>query len=109
MEDSARFIAKMAYGYAVERYSLKAFEKAYVVPAILGESNDIGRWVGCSDRREFPVRQCDVSVGYQINPGDDLVVKIKMFTRFDGPEYAVVVGKIKEVYRDYIHSRGEQG
>jgi hypothetical protein len=37
------------------------------------------------------------------------VVKIKMFPRFDGAEYVVVVGKIKEVYRDYIHSRGEQG
>jgi len=109
MEDFARFIAKMAYGYAVERYGLKAFEKTYVLPAILGESNDIGRWVGCSDRREFPVRQCNISVGYKIIPGDDLMVKIKMFPRFDGAEYVVVVSKIKKVYRDYIHSRGEQG
>lgn len=108
MEDFARFIAKMAYGYAVERYGLEAFEKTYVLPAILGKSNDIGRWVGCSDRREFPVRQCNISVGYKIILGDDLAVKIKMFPRFDGAEYLVVVGKIKEDYRDYIHSRGEQ-
>ncbi len=109
MEDFARFIAKMAYGYAVERYGLQVFEKVYVLAAILGESNDIGRWVGCSDRREFPVRQCNVSVGFRIIPGDDLVVKVKMFPQFDGAEYVVVVGKIKEIYRNYIHSRGERG
>ena len=108
-EDFARFIAKMAYGYAVERYGLQAFETVYVLPAVLGESNDIGRWVGCSDRREFPVRQCNVSVGFRIIPGDDLVVKIKMFAQFDGAEYIVVVGKMKEIYRNFVHSRGEQG
>jgi hypothetical protein len=108
-EDFARFIAKMAYGYAVERYGLRAFERVYVLPAILGESNDIGRWVGCPDRREFPVRQCNVSVGFRIILGDDLVVRIKMFAQFDGAEYVAVVGKIKEIYRDYIHSRGYEG
>jgi hypothetical protein len=109
LEDFARFIAKMAYGYAVERYGLQAFEKVYVLPAILGESDDIGRWVGCSDRREFPVRQGNVSVGFRIISGDELVVKIKMFPQFDGAEYVVVVGKIKGIYRNYIHSRGEDG
>jgi hypothetical protein len=69
-EEFARFIAKMVYGYAVERYDLDAFENVYVLPAILGESDDIGRWVGCSDRREFPVRQCNVSVGFRIGPQD---------------------------------------
>ena len=109
IEDFARFIAKMAYGYAVERYGLNAFENVYVLSAILGESDDIGRWVGCSGRREFPVRQCNISVGYRIIPGDELVVKIKMFPQFDGAEYVVVIGRIKEIWRNYIHSRGEQG
>lgn len=107
--DFARFVAKMAYGYAVERYTVNGFEEVYVIPAILGESSDIGRWVGCSDRREFPVRQCNVSVGFKIIPQDDLGVRIKMFPRFDGAEYVVVVGKVKEVYRNYFHARGEQG
>jgi hypothetical protein len=108
-EDFARFIAKMAYGYAVERYDVNAFETVYVLPAILGESDDIGRWVGCSDRREFPVRQCNISVGFKIIPQDDLVVRIKMFPQFDGAEYVSVVGRVKGVYRDYFHARGEQG
>jgi len=108
-EDFARFIAKVAYGYAVERYGLQAFERVYVLAAMLGESDDIGRWVGCPDRREFPVRQCSVSVGFKIIPHDDLVVRIKMFPQFDGAEYVVVVGKVKEIYRNYFHARGEQG
>jgi hypothetical protein len=94
MEVFARFIAKMAFGYAVERYTLNAFEKVYVVPAILGETNDIGRWVGCSDRREFPIRKCIVSVGFKIIPGNELIVKLKMFPQFDGAEYVVVIGKM---------------
>jgi len=62
----ARFVAKMAYGYAVERYGLEAFERTFVLPAILGTSDDIGRWVGCSDIREFGVRNCNVSLGFRI-------------------------------------------
>jgi hypothetical protein len=108
-EEFARFVAKMAYGYAVERYGLEAFETVYVLPAMLGESNNIGQWVGCSDRRELPIRQCNVSVGFKIIPGDDLIVKIKMFAQFDGAEYVVVIGKVKEIYRNYFHARGEQG
>ena len=108
-EDFARFVAKMAYGYAIERYGLNAFERVYVLPALLGESNDIGRWVGSTDLREFPVRQCSISVGFKIIPQDDLVVRIKMFPQFDGAEYVVVIGRVKEVYRNYFHARGEQG
>jgi hypothetical protein len=94
--DFARFIAKIAYGYAVEKYGLNAFEKVYVLPAILGHTADVGNWVGCPDRREFPVRQCNISVGYKVIPGDELVVRIKMFPQFDGAEYVVVVGKVKQ-------------
>jgi hypothetical protein len=98
-EKFARFIAKVAYGYAVAQYSLNAFEKVYVVPAILGETNDIGRWVGCSDIREFPPRNgVIVSGGFRIIPERDLLVKIKMFPMFDGAEYVVLVGKMKEIY-----------
>ena len=108
-EDFGRFVAKMAYGYAVERYDLDAFEDVYVLPAILGESDDIGQWVGCPDRRELPVRHCNISVTFKIFPKDDLVVRIKMFPEFDGAEYVVVVGKVKGIYRDYFHARGDHG
>lgn len=105
----ARFIAKIAYGYAVERYTLNAFEEIYIVPAILGETDGIGRWVGCSDRREFPVRNYIVSGGFRIIAENELLVKIKMFAQFDGAEYIVVIGKVKEVYINYFHSLGLEG
>ncbi len=105
----ARFIAKMAYGYAVERYTLNAFEEVYIVSAILGETDDIGHWVGWSDRREFPVRQCNVSVGFKMISGNELIVKLKMFPRFDGAEYVVVIGRVKKIYINYIHSLGREG
>lgn len=108
-EDFARFIAKIAYGYAVEKYGLGAFQKVYVLPAILGHSNDVGNWVGCPDRREFPVRQCYISVGYKIIPGDELIVRIKMFPLFDGAEYVVVIGRVRQIYRSYFDSRAELG
>jgi hypothetical protein len=109
-EDFARFVVKIACGYAVERYDMDAFEPVYVLPAILGESDDIGRWVGCPAHREFPVRNdCTISVGFKIIPQDDLVVRIKLFPQFDGAEYVVVIARVKEVYRDYFHARAEPG
>lgn len=102
----ARFVAKVAYGYAVGECSLNAFEKVYVVPAILGETNDIGRWVGCPPGREFPQRAgIGVSVGFKIIPERDFVVRLKMFAQFDGAEYVVVVGKLKEVYAVSLEER----
>jgi hypothetical protein len=104
-EDFARFIAKMGYGYAVAAYGLDLFvdgigrPSSYVLPALLGERDDIGRWVGCSDRRELPVRKCNVSVAYGVIRGvvaweRELIVKLKMFPLFDGAEYVVVIGKV---------------
>jgi len=95
--------------YAVERYTLNAFEAVYILPAILGNTNDIGRWVGCSDRREFPVRDFTVSVGFKIISGRELIVRLKMFAQFDGAEYVVVIGRVKEIYINYFHSIGTQG
>jgi hypothetical protein len=105
----ARFVAKMAYGYAVERYGLEGFESVHVLPAVLGESEDIGRWVGCSDRRELPVRQCIISVGFKIMEENDLVVKIKLFSQFDGAEYVVVVGRVTEASLKHFQALGLQG
>jgi hypothetical protein len=77
---------------------------------MLGETNNIGQWVGCPGLCELPVRQCTtVSVGFKIIPPDDLIVRIKMFAQFDGAEYIVVIGRVKEIYRNYFHACGEQG
>jgi hypothetical protein len=45
----ARVIAKVGYGFAVANGALDAIEgESFVVPAILGKVDEIGRWVGTS-------------------------------------------------------------
>ncbi|MGA2652291.1 MAG: hypothetical protein ABSF28_17285 [Terracidiphilus sp.] len=95
-----RFVAKCSLGYAIERYGFEAFESIYVRSAILGKTEDIGQWVGSPDTREFPVRNTPMSGGFKILPDNDVLVRIKLFPRFDGAEYITVVGKMKEIHAD---------
>jgi hypothetical protein len=39
-----------------------------------------------------------MSVGFKIRPDNDVLVRIKLFPRFDGAEYITVVGKMKEFH-----------
>src|SRR5579859_1879534 len=96
----ARFIAKVSYGYAVERYGLGAFESIYLRSAILGETKDIGRWVGSPESRELRICNTPMSGGFKILPDNDVLVRIKLFPRFDGAEYVVVIGKLRPFYAD---------
>lgn len=96
----ARFVAKCSFGYAVERYGIDAFESVYVRSAILGRTKDIGRWVGSPDSRELPIRKTPMSGGFRILPDNDVLVRIKLFPRFDGAEYITVVGKMKQFHAD---------
>lgn len=92
----ARAIAKIAYGFAVLKLGLERITDRYVLPAVLGEANDIGRWVGCDP-------------GPPINPSTDLHawsigldqdqkeihVLVRLFALFGGREYHVVVGRVR--------------
>ncbi len=96
----ARFVAKCSLGYAVERYGFDAFESVYVQSAILGSAKSVGLWVGSPDFREFPVRKTPMSGGFRILLDNDVLVRIKLFPRFDGAEYVTVVGKMKQFHAD---------
>jgi hypothetical protein len=48
-----RMIAKIAYCTTVWKYGLDNIESRYVVPAILGKSNDIWHWVGSDGNQEI--------------------------------------------------------
>jgi len=103
----ARFVAKCSLGYAVERYGIDAFEYFHVCSAIRGKADDIGRWVGSPDAREFPTRKTPMSCGFRIFPNNDVLVRIKLFPRFDGAEYIAVVGRMKQFHADqYRRIRG---
>lgn len=94
----ARFVAKCSYGYAIEPYGVDAFESIYVRSEILGLTPDIGRWVGSPSAREFPIRQTPMSGGFKNLPDNDVLVRIKLFPRFDGAEYVTIVGKMTQFH-----------
>ncbi len=79
-------LAKIAYGFAVAFVGLDNFEKVYLVPTILGQKDDAGRWVGCANDLKLDVgkyfHHVDVSI---VNR--EVIVRIKLFAIFNVPEF----------------------
>lgn len=50
-----RMLAKIGLGFAVAKYGIDAFQEFYVLPAILGEREDVGRWVGTAEDKIMPI------------------------------------------------------
>jgi len=104
----ARMIAKIAYGFAVAHYGIDDIEDLGIVSAILGETDDIGKWVGCVDDEKFAPNtvlhswQLQINASYQIDKPREsmdarLLYKISLFSLFNTPEYTVVVGNVKNL------------
>jgi len=89
----ARFIAKVAFSYAVGAVGLESFAEVFVREAILGKANDIAKWVGCVDSEQWTTgtgeHEC---VGVLAN--GILQVGVRLLTKWHGPEYRVVVGRL---------------
>jgi hypothetical protein len=92
-----RMLAKIALGFTVSRFGLSNLEEIYVIPAILGQKDDVGRWVGCANDIRLEVgrffHHIDISV---VNR--EIIARIKLFAIFDVPEYLVVAGRLFERY-----------
>lgn len=86
-----RVLLKVAYAFTVFRLGLEGIKQAYVLPAILGQSNDIGRWLGC-DERELLSLDTSLAIGLAVL-GRDIVCRVRLFSR-PAPEYVVVVGRV---------------
>lgn len=92
----ARMLAKIAYGFAVAQYGLHTMRDVYVMPALLGQKDDIGRWVGRTPPQPTKVSDSfhDVAVG-AIN--GVIIAHVRLFAQFpETPEYTVVVGSVSE-------------
>jgi hypothetical protein len=89
-----RMLAKIGFGFAVARFGLSNLSEIYVIPAILGQKDDVGRWVGCPKDMHMEVgkffHKIDIS---EINK--EIVARIKLFAIFPVPEYLVVVGRLR--------------
>lgn len=92
-----RMFAKIAYAFAVKGYGLDRFKKknVYVLNAILGKTNDVGKWVGCDHERVFGDEFDDQAAGLWIEENNEVHVIIKLFAWLNSvPEYHVRVGKL---------------
>ncbi|MFC2008658.1 hypothetical protein ACFLUT_01225 [Chloroflexota bacterium] len=91
-----RLLAKIAYGFAVFEYGLGAFEECYVLPCILGVKDDAGYWVGNSERPVVSLpKERDLHRMQVGKRGNEVHSLIRLFARFQTPEYRVVVGRLK--------------
>lgn len=102
--DFEKMIIKIAYCAAVAFLGLGCFEQRLVLPAILGEKDDVGFWMGCDpEGRISPIigKQGAANVikmGVWQKAGDEkryIVARLKFFASSDAPEYIVVVGTLK--------------
>lgn len=98
----AQLVAKIGYGLAVERFGLSGIEEAFVIPGILGESNDLGRWVGCDGQRTLPTTKYHLwATRFNVTDGV-ITVRVKLFASANGTEYLVVVGRITEQLQGFL-------
>jgi hypothetical protein len=85
-----RLLLKIAYGFAVGQRGLDGIAKVYVLDAIMGRDNDIGRWLGNDDQQLLSPEPFH-AVGIFIVNGD-IVCRVRLFP-VPAPEYVIVVGR----------------
>ena len=89
-------IAKIAFAWAAAEGKLSLLKRSKsVIPAILGKTDDIGRWVRT---REGSAKQDGVI--HQILIHEDLlnkvlIAEVQLFSDSQTPIYGVVLGKFK--------------
>jgi len=92
----ARMIAKIGYAMAYADGSLARLTKRFpVVPAILGETNDIGRWVGSyTDAPPTYTGLLHHLIGREFNERGVFVYEVQLFADSQTPCYTVVLGEV---------------
>lgn len=89
-----RLIAKIAYTFVVADVGLDGIEAAYVLPSIVGQSEDIGRWVGCDGTEALTDPTYLHGVAMRVKDGE-VIVRVRLFASYGAPEYIVVVGRLR--------------
>lgn len=93
----ARMIAKIGYGMAFVRGDINRIEgPSPVIPSILGEVDDVGRWVGTlpGPLRKYPGPLHRVEIRDDVERRC-LVAEVQLFSNSPTPSYIVVLGPLK--------------
>jgi hypothetical protein len=112
LEDFLKMIAKIAYCFAVARYGLNQIKEVYVLPAIIGKSNDIWHWVGGDGNQELFTVSRNIVGNHVVSMGfvqGEIRVRLKLFKDAQTPEYYVIVGRISDSVRGLYESVGQKG
>lgn len=94
----ARMLAKIALGFAVAVMGLEAFEEIFVRPAILGERDEVGMWVGCPDVPRLDAQKGLHDAAVFVRSDRLVIVGVRLFEEFSAPEYSVIVGRASEAW-----------
>ncbi len=90
----ARMLAKIIYVYATAELGLSKTKEAFVLPAILGQKDDIGRWVGTIRRETEPKKNLLHRLKLiQEKEKQLLLGEVQLFADSLGPTYGIVIGK----------------
>lgn len=93
----ARMIAKIGYAFAFAEGAIADLDGApYILPAILGTRDEIGRWVGTLTKplEVFPDLLHRIGVHRDLEKGL-LIAEVQLFSDSQTPSYGVILGKLK--------------
>lgn len=102
--DFEKMVAKIGYCAAVALFGLDDFDQRFLLPALLGEEDNIGFWMGCDPKGSFTPLigkqrfENIIKIDVLKKDGDDknyVVARLKFFASSDAPEYIVLVGTLK--------------
>jgi hypothetical protein len=85
-----RLLLKVAYGIAVAQRGLNGIESVYILDALMGRSDDIGRWLGCDGETMLNPAALHAAATYVFN--GDIVCRLRLLSALS-PEYVIVVGR----------------
>jgi len=93
-----RMLAKIAYGFSVAKFGIDNIEEVYVLPAILGQKEDVGNWIGTAKDTQLENTKFFHLIQVEIINGE-IIVRMRLFANYKNvPEYLAVVGKISKKF-----------
>lgn len=94
--DFLRLVGKIAYATACAEYGRENIMETPILPAILGESNDISQWVGGPPSDLPPIKPGTVHLVRTL-VGEDLIIKsaVYLFADLGLQPYGAIVGRLR--------------
>lgn len=91
----AQTIAKIGYSYAVAIGEINKIKgQPLLLSALLGKSNDIGKWVGTSQKQEVYQNLLHRLASFEDKKRGLLIIEVQLFASSHTPIYEVIIGHL---------------